>query len=162
MDSDEDVHDSPFPPGDMVSPANLAEPRRQEVREKATQLRETIPTDEDIARGKLRALARNARMMNAPKLVEFVSRQLSGRPAVVSEELKISSIADVRAYQTLLVLGAAMDSGSPDLQRQAAAMMRGFRVRRTGDKEMENPWITGVPFRIERARKPAATKGGAT
>ena len=162
MDSDEDVHDSPFPPGDMVSPANLAEPRRQEVREKATQLRETIPTDEDIARGKLRALARNVRMMNAPKLVEFVSRQLSGRPAVASEELKISSIADVRAYQTLLVLGAAMDSGSPDLQRQAAAMMRGFRVRRTGDKETENPWITGVPFRIERARKPAATKGGAT
>jgi hypothetical protein len=68
----------------------------------------------------------------------------------------------VRAYQTLLVLGAAMDSGSPDLQREALAMMRGFRVRRTGDKEAENKWITGVPFRIERAKKPAATKGEAT
>jgi hypothetical protein len=41
-------------------------------------------------------------------------------------------------------------------------MMRGFRVRRTGDKEAENKWITGVPFRIERAKKPAATKGEAT
>jgi len=162
MDSDEDVHDSPFPSGDMVSPTNLAEPRRQEAREKATQLRETIPTEEDIARAKLRALARNVRMVNAPKLVEFVSRQLSGRPVVASEELQISSVADVRAYQTLLVLGAAMDSGSPDLQREALAMMRGFRVRRTGDKEAENKWITGVPFRIERAKKPAATKGEAT
>jgi len=162
MDSDEDVHDTPFAPGDMVSPANLAEPRRQEAREKASQLRETIPTDEDIARAKLRALARNVRMVNAPKLVEFVSRQLSGRPAVTSEELQISSIADVRAYQTLLVLGAAMESGSPYLQQQASAMMRGFRVRRTGDKEVENEWITGIPFRIESARKPAAAKGGTT
>jgi len=91
-----------------------------------------------------------------------VSRQLLGRPAVASEDLQINSIADVRAYQTLLVLGAAMYSGSPDLQREALAMMRGFRVRRTGDKEVENKWITGVPFRIEKAKRPAAAKGGTT
>jgi len=162
LDSGTDVHDTPFPPGDLVSPVNLADPRRQETREKATQLRETIPTDEDLARAKLRALARNVRMVNVPKLVEFVSRQLLCRPAVASEDLQINSIADVRAYQTLLVLGAAMDSGSPDLQREAWAMMRGFRVRRTGDKEVENKWITGVPFRIEKAKRPAAAKGGTT
>lgn len=160
MDSHEDVHDSPFAPGDMISPANLAEPRRQEPREKAPQLRETIPTDEDIARAKLRALARNVRMVNAPKLVEFVSRQLSGRQVISSEELQIKSIADVCAYQALLVLGAAMESGSSFLQQQALPLMRGFRVRSTGDNEMENKWISGIPFRIERIKKHAATKGG--
>ena len=101
-------------------------------------------------------------MVNAPKLVEFVSRQLSGRQIILSEELQLASIADVRAYQTLLVLGAAMESGSPYLRQQASTMMRGFQVRRTGDKEMENKWISGIPFRIESANKPAATKGRAT
>ena len=159
MDCSEDAHEGPFAPGDMISPANLAEPRRQEVREKAPQLRETTPTDEDIARAKLRALARNLRLVNAPKLAEFVSRQLSGKQTIASEDLQLGGLADVRAYQTLLVLGAAMDSGSAYLRQQASTMMRGFKVRRTGDKEIENKWITGVPFRIESAKKPAATKG---
>jgi hypothetical protein len=57
------------------------------------------------------------------------------------------------------VLGAAMESGSAYLRQQASTMMQGFRVRRTGDKEIENKWITGVPFQIESAKKPAATKG---
>ncbi len=162
MDCGEDIHDTPFGPGDMINPDNLAEPRRQEAREKAPQLRETVPTDADIARSKLRALARNVRMVTPPKLVEFVSRQLSGRPAIASEDIKLETVADVRAYQTLLVLSAAMESGSYDLRKQAATMMRGFRVRRTGDKETDNKWITGVPFRIESAKKPAPTKGGAT
>lgn len=159
MDSGEDAHEGPFAPGDMISPANLAEPRRQEVREKAPQLRETTPTDEDIARAKLRALARNLRLVNAPKLTEFVSRQLSGKQTIASEDLQLGGVADVRAYQTLLVLGAAMESGSAYLRQQASTMMRGFKVRRTGDKEIENKWITGVPFQIEIAKKPAATKG---
>jgi hypothetical protein len=162
MDCGEDIYDTPFGPGDMISPDSLAEPRRQEAREKAPQLRETIPTDEDIARSKLRALARNVRMVTPPKLVEFVARQLSGRPAIASEDIKLNSVADVRAYQTLLVLGAAMESGSYDLRKQASTMMRGFRVRRTGDKEMDNNWITGVPFRIESAKKSAPAKGGTT
>lgn len=161
LDSNEEAYDGPFPPGDLISPANLAEPRRQEAREKAAQLRETVPTEEDITRAKLRALARNVRMVNAPKLVEFVSRQLTGRSEVASDELQINSIADVRAYQTLLVLGAAMDSGSPDLQRQALAWMRGFRVRQTGDKEVEGKWISGIPFRIEKTKRPAPIKGEA-
>jgi hypothetical protein len=159
MDDQGDIHEGPFAPGDMISPSNLAEPRRQEAREKAPQLRETAPTDEDIARAKLRALARNLRLVNAPKLAEFVSRQLSGRQAITSEELQLEGVADVRAYQTLLVLGAAMESGSAYLQQQASTMMRGFRVRRTDDKEIENKWITGVPFQIENAKKSAATKG---
>lgn len=159
MDCHEDIHEGPFAPGDMVSPTNLAEPRRQEAREKAPQLRETTPTDEDIARAKLRALARNLRLVNAPKLAEFVARQLSDRQTLASEELQLGGVADVRAYQTLLVLGAAMESGSAYLRQQASTMMRGFRVRRTGDKEIENKWITGVPFQIESAKKPAATKG---
>ena len=159
MDCGEDVHEGPFAPGDMISPANLAEPRRQEVREKAPQLRETASTDEDIARAKLRALARNLRLVNAPKLAEFVSRQLSGKQTIASEDLQLGGVADVRAYQTLLVLGAAMESGSAYLRQQASTMMRGFKVRRTGDKEIENKWITGVPFLIESAKKPAATKG---
>lgn len=160
MDCGEDIHDTPFGPGEMISPDNLAEPRRNEARERASQLRETIPTDEDIARSKLRALARNVRMVTPPKLVEFVSRQLSGQPAIASEDIKLNSVADVRAYQTLLVLSAAMESGSYDLRKQAATMMRGFRVRRTGDKETDNKWITGVPFRIESVKKPAPAKGG--
>lgn len=159
LDCGADTHEGPFAPGDMISSACLAEPRRQEVREKAPQLRESAPTDEEIARSKLRAIARNLRSVNAPKLAEFVSRQLSGKQAIASEDLQLGGVADVRAYQTLLVLGAAMESGSAYLRHQALTMMRGFKVRRTGDKEIENKWITGVPFQIESAKKPAATKG---
>lgn len=153
-------HDTPFAPGEMISPIRLAEPRRQEIRQAVTELRESVPTEEDIARARLKALARNVRMVSAPKLVEFVSRQLSGKPQIESEDLKLNSVADIRAYQTLLVLGALMESGSPELKNKAAVMMRGFRVRRTGDKEAQNKWVSGIPFRIESTKKKADITGG--
>lgn len=158
--SGKELHDTLFAPGDMISPTRLAEPRRQEVRQTASELREAVPTEEDIALARLKAVARNVRMVNMPKLVEFVSRQLSGKQQIESEELKLNSVSDILAYQTLLVLGALMESGSPELQKKAAVMMRGFRVKRIGDKEVRNNWLSGIPFRIENTRKQTATKGG--
>lgn len=157
--SRKESHDTPFAPGDMISATRLAEPRRHEVRQVASELREDAPTEEDIARAKLKALARSVRMVTAPKLIEFVSYQLSGKQKIESEELKLNSVSDIRAYQTLLLLGALMESGSTELQKKATVMMRGFRIKRTGDDEVQHKWLSGIPFRIERTGKQTTPKG---
>lgn len=149
----------PLSGGKLISPTRLAEPRRSIPREVASSLREATPTVEDLALLKLKALARDARMVTTPKLVAFVSRQLAGKQAVASEDLVIESIADIRAYQTLLMLGAAMDSGSTRLQLAVRPWLRGFRIRRIGKEAASGPWVSGVPFIIESTRHHSANKG---
>lgn len=150
--------DVPFADGELISPMRLAEPRRATPREAASSLREAKPTAEDLALLRLKALARDARMVTTPKLVAFVSRQLAGKEVVASEDLVIESIADIRAYQTLLMLGAAVESGSMRLQLAVRPWLRGFRIRRTDKVAAPGSWVSGAPFVIERTRQHTANK----
>jgi hypothetical protein len=97
-------------------------------------------------------------MVTTPKLVAFVSRQLAGKEVVASEDLVIESIVDIRAYQTLLMLGAAVESGSMRLQLAVRPWLRGFRIRRTDTVAAPGPWVSGAPFVIERTRQHTANK----
>lgn len=139
----------PFAPGDLIGPVRLAVPRRQSARPAPAALRSQVPSDLERARSQLMRRAREARAVTPPKLAEFVRRQLDGRGAIDSEEMTLSSISDVRAYQELMSISLMMGADSRQLQQSAIGRARGFRVRAVGASEQAHPLISGVPFTIE-------------
>ncbi len=139
----------PFAPGELISSARLAVPRRRAERTPPASLRVQIPSDLELARARIMLRARDARSVTPPKLAEFVRRQLDGRDAIDSYEIALENITDVRAYQALMAIGVAMGSKSPHLQLSARTMARGFRVTLTGNAEESNSFLSGLPFVIE-------------
>lgn len=139
----------PFAPGDLVGPGRLAVPRRQSTRPTPAALRSQVPSDLERARSQLMLRAREARAVTPPKLAEFVRRQLDGRDAVDSEEMILTSIADVRVYQELMSISLMMSANSRQLQQSAIGRARGFRVRAVGASEQPHPLIFGIPFTVE-------------
>lgn len=144
----------PFPPGDMISSDRLAEPRKLTERPPPSSLRRIAPSDEQVARAHIMLRARDARAMTSPKLAEFVLNRLAGFQQMDSTALALSSIADVRAYQSLAGLALAMSSDSRRLQLSAATMAKGFRVKLADTHEPEGSLITGRSFTIERRTAP--------
>lgn len=149
---------APFAPGEMLSGARLAEPRKRVERAPPSALRKQMPSETEIARSYLMLRARDARSMTPPKLSEFVRRQIDGQSLVESGQLKLDNVADVRAYQTLLQLSMAMNSNSRQLRIEALTMARGFRVKVDGTQKAEDMPITGVPFQIELNQKTTAPR----
>lgn len=139
----------PFAPGELISAERLAVPRRRIERPPPASLRIQVPSDLERARSRIMLRARDARTVTPPKLAEFVRRQLDGRDAIDSDEIRLESIADVRTYQVLMAIGVAMGSKSRHLQLSARTMAHGFRVTMTGTAEEANAFLSGVPFVIE-------------
>jgi len=144
----------PFPPGDMISGDSLAEPRKAVNRAPPSSLRHGFPSDTQIARAHIMLRAREARSMTPPKLTEFVIGHLAGADKVGSSNLSLSTIVDVRAYQTLAGLGLAMSSDSRRLQLSATVMVKGFRVLLNDSTETDGELIVGRSFTIERRKTP--------
>lgn len=144
----------PFPPGEMISGDQLAEPRKSVDRAPPSSLRRERPSDAQVARAHIMLRAREARSMTPPKLGEFVVGRLAEADKVPSDSLALTTIADVRAYQTLAGLGLAMSSDSRRLQLSAAAMAKGFRVTLADNAEPEGALIAGRSFTIERRKAP--------
>lgn len=144
----------PFPPGEMISGDRLAEPRKSVDRAPPSSLRRERPSDAQVARAHIMLRAREARSMTPPKLAEFVVGRLAEADKVPSDSLALTTIADVRAYQTLAGLGLAMSSNSRRLQLSAAAMAKGFRVTLADNAEPEGALIAGRSFTIERRKAP--------
>lgn len=145
----------PFPAGDTISGDRLAEPRRSIDRAPPSSLRRTRPSDAQIARARIMLRAREARSVTAPKLAEFVVGRLAGAEQVSSDQLDVSTVSDVRAYQALASLGLAMGSDSRRLQLSAKTLAKGFRVRLMDSTESESTHISGRQFTIERRKAPA-------
>lgn len=143
----------PFPPGEMVSPEALSEPRKGGERSAPSFLRKHVPTPLELARSRLMLRAREARTITAPKLAEFVIAQLAGRRSVANENMKLAAVADVRSYQTLLALSLAMAMGSVRLKLGARSMTRGFRVDPTGENEAAHALITSKAFTVSLINK---------
>lgn len=144
----------PFPPGDLISGDRLAEPRKTSDRAPPSSLRRQQPSEAQVARAHVMLRAREARSMTPPKLAEFVVGRLAGAEQLDSKSLALTTVADVRAYQTLAGLGLAMSSDSRRLQLAALAMAKGFRVRLADTDEPEGDLIAGRPFTIERRKTP--------
>lgn len=138
-DSDNTIG-APFAPGEMISGARLAEPRKRIERTPPSSLRQHVPSEAEIARSHLMLRARDARSITPPKLAEFVRRQLDGQTLVKNDKLKLDRVADVRTYQVL-------------------TMARGFRVRMNGVDEVPCAPISGVPFLVELTKKTGQKQG---
>lgn len=157
INSGKAYHDTPFAAGEMVSPTRLAEPRRIIPRPSPSEIRRVQPTIEAVARARLLSLMREVRSLDKVSLTKFVSRQLNGKPSLSSTELVLESVADVRAYQGLLSLRMAIETGSPRLQADARSMMPGFTIKPESNdrQDVVNKWISGRPFVIEKRERKA-------
>lgn len=145
----------PFPPGEMMGPERMAEPRQVVERAPPSTLRSERPSIESIARSRIMLRARAARMMTAPKLAQFVASRVNAGAAIASGELKLDSISDIRAYQSLAQIALMMSAKSVRLRNQGQAMAMGFKVQLSaGDERHEGP-ISGQAFKIERRKAPA-------
>lgn len=153
---------APFPPGSLLGPNGLAEPRVRPERAKPLPFRKVGPTPVEIARARLMIAAREARSMNSLKLALLVRQQLAGKTEIEGSEMRMASIADLRALQSLNRIGMESHADSVELRRRAAAMARGFRVVRTDEDEIHTELISSPAFRLEAGRGSAAPAKGET
>jgi hypothetical protein len=142
----------PFPPGEMISEARLAEPRKVIERAAPSSLRKTVVSDEQLAKSNIMLRARKNREVTMIGLHSYAKAQLNGSDSIDSESLNISSISDVRMYQTLSALSLQASSKSRKMRMDALSMSKGFQVVRTSETEIPHAHISSVPFVVE-ARK---------
>lgn len=140
----------PFPPGDMVTPAGLAEPKKASQRSQPTAFRNAVVSDERRAYAAIMRRARLAREVTPVKLVEFSRVQMKGQPVIGSNELSLNSVSDVRMFQTLSALSLHMSAKGRLLRANARAATPGLEVKRLGSEEEPRPLISSAPFQLEK------------
>jgi hypothetical protein len=138
----------PFGVADLLSSQMLAEPRKLTERPAPSTLRKQAPSAEDMARSRLMLRARDARTVTAPKLAEFVRRQIKENASIDGHDMDIDTIADVRAYQTLATISAAISTKSERLKLATRVLARGFRVTPIGTDEEAHPYISSKRFSV--------------
>lgn len=143
----------PFPPGELISEARLAEPRKVIERAAPSSLRKNVVSDEQLAKSSIMLRARKNREVTMIGLHSYAKAQLNGSDAIESEKLNISSISDVRMYQTLSAVSLQASSKSRKMRMDALSMTKGFQVERTSETETPNAHISSVPFVIEVRNK---------
>lgn len=143
----------PFPAGELVSAERLAEPRIVAKRPPPTALIRQVPSEREIARAQIMLRARAARTMTPARLSAFVLANLADKEAIGHDELKISGVSDLRAFQVLQMHSLALAAQSRRLQFAALSACRGFRVTASDQSESPHPLISGAPFLVA-ARKP--------
>lgn len=143
----------PFPAGDMISGDRLAEPRKIIERPAPSSLRRQVPSMEERARVNLVRRARERRSITPLKLAAFVSNKLKNAEQILSKDLELRTIEDVRAYQTLATIGFALSSNSRKLQDNVKAMAKGFTVQQNQSREPKGSFIIGKSFTILRRKR---------
>jgi len=148
----EDMAD-PFPPGEMVNPEGLREPRKAITRSEPSALRKIVVSEEHRAMASILNRAREARQVSPVKLANFALDQMKSKESIGNEELTIEGVSDARMYQTLSVLSLQMSAKGYLLKSNAQVFTKGFRVKRSGEEEVPHPFISSAPFSLEK-RKP--------
>lgn len=144
----------PFPADELISGAGLAEPRKRIDRPAPSTLRRHLPSEEEIARSKVMLRARDARTVTAPKLAEYVGKQIStGQGRITYDLLELNSVSDVRNFQALGTIGMAMTAGSRRLLLSAMTLTHGFRVKTDSNEEVAGNGVSGRPFTVESTNK---------
>lgn len=145
-----DPMSDPFPPGDMVTPAGLAEPKKAIQRFQPSAFRNAVVSDEKRAYAAIMRRARQAREVTPVKLVEFSRVQMKDRSAIGSNELSLNGIADVRMFQALSALSLQMSAKGHLLRANARAATPGLEVKRLGRDEEPHSLISSAPFLLEK------------
>lgn len=147
----------PGAPGVLMDDAQLRPPRRkpQPIPRSANAVQP--PTPEQMARLSLLRRMKRARLVNAEDMARYVGRHLLLEGRVDSAQLNITSIEDLRAYQTLLTL-ALRSHRLGGLRRDdpLARLLRGFRVELLDAGEPgDNGYLRAPRFAVTRLRKTA-------
>ena len=150
-----------FAPGNLMSGARLFEPRVATERKRASPLRKPSVSPREIAIARLMQRAREARSITGLKLTNYVAKSLDGKEQASSDTLLLSSIEDLRGYQTLQSIAMAQGSGSVRLARDSRILARTFDAVPTGGDEEPQAYFSGRPFviRLRSGRRMPANTG---
>ncbi|MEG1028631.1 MAG: hypothetical protein RSE34_00945 [Brevundimonas sp.] len=110
-------------------------------------LRKQVMSPTQEARARLQLKARNRRLMSPPILADLIRRQLNGREHMASTEFAVDSIENVRAFQSLCTVSAAVGSNSAQLKANARLTVNKFKILRTGVDAVQGE-ISHVAFDI--------------
>lgn len=143
--------------GPLMAGARLVEPRVTKERPRPAPLKKPVFSPREIALARLMQRARDARTVTPVNLAVYVTKALQGGDATTSNELPLTGVADLRAYQTLQTVAMAQGSGSVRLFRDSRMLARTFDAVPTGRDELPHNYFSGRPFLI-RPRKDRRTK----
>ncbi|WP_028915454.1 Wadjet anti-phage system protein JetA family protein [Pseudoxanthomonas sp. J31] len=159
--ADENALRMPVGPGGLMDETQLRAPRRRPQPIPRSANSNAQPSAEQIARLSLLRRMKRVRLVTAEDMASYVGRQLPPGGSVDSGALEISSIQDLRAYQTLLTL-ALRGSRPGGLRRDdpLGRLLRGFRVELVDRGEPgDNGWLRAPRFVVHHAagRGPSAS-----
>lgn len=147
----------PVAPGVLMDAEQLRAPRRKPAPIARGANAVVQPTPEQQARLALLRRMKRARLVTPEDMARYVGRHLPVDGRVDCAQLAIASIADLRAYQTLLTL-ALRSQRLGGLRRDdpLTRLMRGFRVELIdAGARGDNGYLRAPRFAIQRIRKSA-------
>lgn len=150
----EDALRLPVAPGALMDDAQLRPPRRKPLPIPRSANAIEHPTPEQLARLSLLRGMKRARLVDAEDMARYVARHLPHAGSVDSAQLGIASIADLRAYQTLLTL-ALRSHRIGGLRRDdpLGRLARGFRVELLDAGERtDNGYLRAPRFAVHRLK----------
>ena len=133
-----------------ASEHGLAKPRQLNKPIVATRTDQGQPSVEELAMEVLRRQMAENRMVKPVHLAQYVSRHLSGRSTVSSDELTINSINDLCCYQRLLLIASrsacplSMRRSDPQLQ-----MLKRVKIELEPEAMTINDYMEHQRFHIE-------------
>ncbi len=150
----------PVAPGPLMDETRLRPPRQkpQPIARSANAVQQ--PTPEQLARLALLRRMKRARQVTPEDMARYVGRHLTPSGRIDSDALGVASIADLRAYQTLLTL-ALRSHRIGGLRRDDPLnrLLRGFRVELLDSGAAhDNGWLRAPRFAVQRI---AATRNSA-
>ncbi len=155
--ADPDALRLPVAPGELMDETGLRPPRRRPAAIARSANAVARPTPEQQARLALLRQIKRARLVTPEDMARYVGRHLAADGRIESPQLGIDSIADLRAYQTLLTL-ALRSRRLGGLRRDdpIGRIAKGFRVELldAGERD-DNGYLRAPRFAIQRIRTTA-------
>jgi hypothetical protein len=147
----------PVAPGPLMDDTRLRQPRQkpQPIARSANAMQQ--PTPEQLARLSLLRRMKRARLVTPEDMARYVGRHLASSGEIGSDALSIASIADLRAWQTLLTL-ALRSHRIGGLRRDDPLnrLLRGFRVELLDPGTAhDNGWLRAPRFIVRRSATPS-------
>lgn len=146
-----------FAPDTLISASRLAQPRKETQRQPPSALRQAVLSEHTRAIGNLVRRAQERRRITPVKLRDYAKSALGAEDKVTSNDLPVTCIEELRAYQSFNSLATALKSGIASSIIQARRQIPGLDVVYDEDASIEHPFLLARSFEI-RLRKPSLVK----
>lgn len=117
-----------FAPDTLISASRLAQPRKETQRQPPSALRQAVLSEHTRAIGNLVRRAQERRRITPVKLRDYAKSALGAEDKVTSNDLPVTSIEELRAYQSFNSLATALKSGIASSIMQARRQIPGLDV----------------------------------